>query len=46
MYGMYPASVSSVVPLHVATAKNHGDFVCHSDKQALVLLHLTMHTSS
>ena len=37
---------TTVLPLHVAMAKDHGDFVCHSDKQALLLLHLTMHTSS
>ena len=32
---------TTVVPLHVATAKDHGDFVCHSDKQVFLLLHLT-----
>ena len=37
---------TTTVPLHVATAtlRDHGDFVCHSDKPAL-LLYLTMHTS-
>ena len=42
-YGMCP---TTVVPLHVAMAKDHGDFMCHGDKPALLLLHLTMHTSS
>ena len=43
-YGMYP---TAVVPLHVATARDHGDFMCHGDKPALLgLLHLTLHTSS
>ena len=32
--------------LHVATARDHGYFMCHGDKPALLLLHLTMHTSS
>ena len=36
---------TTVVPLHVATAKDHGDFVRHSDKPALPL-HLIMRTSS
>ena len=29
--------------LHVATVRGHGDFVCHGDKPALLLLHLTIH---
>ena len=33
-YGMCP---TAVVPLHVATARDHGDFVCHGDKPALLL---------
>ena len=41
-YGMCP---TTVVPLHVAMARDHGYFMCHGDKPAL-LLHLTMHTSS
>ena len=36
---------TTVVPLRVATAKEHGDFVCHGDKLALLLLHLIMPTS-
>ena len=34
---------TTVVPLHVASngKKDHGDFVCHDDKPALLLLHLT-----
>ena len=43
VWGMCP---TTVVPLHVATARGHGNFVCHGDKPALLLLHLTMHTSS
>ena len=45
MYSMCP---TTVVPLHVATltAKDYGGFPCHGDKPALLLLHLTMHTSS
>ena len=43
---MCPYTHITVVPLHVATAKDHGNFVCHGDKPALFLLRLTMHTSS
>ena len=32
-YGMCP---TTVVPLHVATAKDHSDFVCQGDKPALL----------
>ena len=36
-----------LLAMHVATltAKDHGDFACYGDKPALLLLHLTMHTS-
>ena len=36
-------TIATVVPLHVATAKDHGnfEFVCHDDKPAFFLLHLT-----
>ena len=34
------------VPLHISTARDHGDFVCHGNKLALPPLHLTMHTST
>ena len=42
-YGMCP---TTVVPLHVAMARDHGNFVYHSDKPVFLPLHLTMHTSS